>query len=457
MIVLSSSASLFALILVCFIYSGHAQYRDYTDKYKEVMLENREGLVEDLYQSNEEINLFFNPERSLLYNDGFVYVYPTSEEYRIGIIIDPCRGHTDPYSCCMNVFGVPEYAALKVTGHTQERVVNYPVIGNETEVSSNYVRSYEDGTVIPSAAVRSPDDSEIHDLECQSVGVPYGYCAGKNFAFKRAPQYPACFDYNQSLNSLAPCFDPDGTSHPNCVSVAYSQNVFIGLCRGDDPHCGTFLEIHQIEGTPYTLQTDVIAEKRITTREVSGYYTTTLPLTWMNNPKKVLCAYTESFIRIGSIVYIKPAVPVCCCPKPYKPATRVGSIQCPIGPSGGGAFGTKVKNLAQSLSVDALFIGYPYCPVNLNSEEDLMMCSAYERLDMRHYVRPCDPIVQTGGVGTKTWTSVDLDGKEYDDTCPYFDSCALTLDGGKCKGEDLVYTFMGRVGRVTFVDDVGFI
>jgi len=435
----------------------HAQYRSDQQKYAEVMLDEQIKLTNRLYESNEDLNLHFNPYSFQLENNGFIFSYPTTEEYRIGIIVDPCRGHVRPYDCCVNVFGAPEYPALKVAGHTQERVVRYPVLGNETEVRINYNLVYEDGSELPVYAQRTPDDEEVHAYECESQGVPYAYCAGKNYAFRRSSMMPACMDNNQSMNTLNSCYTIDGEEVPNCTAVGYSQNAFIGQCTGDDPHCGTFLEVHQIEGTPYSLETDVISDVRIDNRNVSGYYTTTLPMTWKGNPNKVLCAYTESFIRVGSIVYIKKTVPVCCCAKPFKPATRVGSVQCPIGPAGGGAFGYRVKSLSQTLSVDAIFAGYPYCPIDLRSDEDKMMCSVYERRDLRHYVRGCLPVLQSDPNVFRSWTSDDLDGKEYDGLCPYFDSCALTLDDGKCKGEDLVYTFMGRVGKVTFVDDVSLI
>ncbi len=436
----------------------YAQYRASSSQYQEIMKDQEAVLVEELYKSNEEINLFFNPTSFQIPNDGFTYQYPTSEEYQIGILIDPCRGHPQYYSCCNNTYGTPEYPALKVSGFTQERVVRYPVLGNETEVRKNYNLVYEDGTAMPSSAERSADDNEVIDYDCESPGVPYSYCNGKNYAYQKSQLVPACMDNNQSMNTLNNCYSPvDGSPLPNCVAVAYTQNAFIGLCKGESSHCGTYLEVHQIEGTPYSLQTDVISDVRITTRGVSGYYTTVLPTTWMNNPNKVLCAYTESFIRVGSIVYITSNVPVCCCAKPFKPATRVGSVQCPTGPNGGGAFGYPVKNLAQTLVVDASFAQYPYCPIDLTSDRDLMMCSTYEAKDRRHYVRPCLPVRQANNFLARSWTSDDLDGKEYDALCPYFDSCALTLDDGKCKGGDLVYTFMGRVGKVTYVDDVSLI
>ena len=57
----------------------------------------------------------------------------------------------------------------------------------------------------------------------------------------------------------------------------------------------------------------------------------------------------------------------------------------------------------------------------------------------------------------RSYTSEDLFGDDYSGVCPYFDSCALTTDDGKCRGDDLVYTFQGRVGRVTHVDDTALI
>lgn len=448
--------AVFLLVLICLLHSGDAQYRDYTDKYAEVIRTEKNLLNSKLLDAYPDLNQLINPESVLLYNDGFRFDYPISDDYRINILIDPCRGHADN-DCCLNVFGTPEYTALKVAGHTQERVVQYKIIGDETEVSSNYDLVYEDSSTVPVYAQRTADNYEQIDLECTGVGEPYSFCRGKNYALGRSPLVPACTDNNQSMNTLESCVHPNGTVLPTCSQVAYAQNAFIGECGIDDPHCGTFLEVHQIQGTPYSEENDVITDVRIETRDVSGFYTTTIPMTWKGDPNKVLCAYTESYIRVGSIVYIKPSVPVCCCAKPFKPATRVGGVQCPIGSVGGGAFAFKSQNMAQTLRVDSLYGNYPYCPIDLDSDIDKMMCSVYESKDRRHFIRTCDTVTQWNPAVWRTWSSLDLDGKEYDGVCPYFDECALTLDDGKCKGEDLVYSFIGRVGRVTFVDDVSLI
>lgn len=447
---------------------SHAQYRNYTDKYKEVMLAEAETLRTEILASDYDLAVHYDPASTLLYNDGVVFNFPLPDEYRIGIIIDPCRGH-DNYSCCMNVFGSPEYPKLKQSSHSQERVLKFTELAAANDVQMNYDLVYEDSSSVPSGAQRTPDDYEIHNTTCKSYlkGVNDGddeyttYCQGKDYGYRKADLVPACMDNNQSLNTRDNCFDPlTGVSHKHCVQVAYSQNAFIGQCGIDDAHCGTFLEIHQLEGTPYSTQEDVISDVRVTMREVSGFYTTMMPLTWKNDPNKVLCSYSEAFIRVGSIVYVKAImqyVPVCCCPTPYSAFTRVGSVQCPVGPAGGGASAFRQKTLAQTLTVDTLILNYPFCPNDLSSDEDLMMCSVREVADNRYYVRACSDVYQADPDVTRSFTSDDLFGVDYSDVCPYFSSCALTTDDGKCRGDDLVYTFQGRVGRVTYVDDAALI
>ena len=255
---------------------------------------------------------------------------------------------------------------------------------------------------MPVLAQRTPDDYEIHDEACEayltgSDGSTLNYCQGKNYGYQKV-LVPACMDNNQSLNTLNDCVDPlTGINHTYCTQVAYSQNAFIGKCGIDDDHCGTYLEIHQMEGTPYSTQEDVIADVRIDTRNVSGFYTTMMPLTWKKSSNKVLCAYTESFVRVGSIVYILPLmqyVPLVAARKLFKPSTRVGLCNALSGPAGGGAFAFHQKTLAQTLTVDTLLTGYPYCPTDLSSPIDRMMCSVRENKDRRHYVRNCTQVYQ---------------------------------------------------------------
>lgn len=97
------------------------------------MEEGVETLVGEV-QSHPDVNLFFYPDRALLSANSYVYDYPISADYRIGILIDPCRYNS--YNCCMNVYGMPEYRALLSSGLESERVFKYNVLANETQVSA---------------------------------------------------------------------------------------------------------------------------------------------------------------------------------------------------------------------------------------------------------------------------------------------------------------------------------
>jgi hypothetical protein len=159
-----------------------------------------------------------------------------------------------------------------------------------------------------------------------------------------------------------------------CMQVAYSQNAFVGLCSGplaNDPHCGTYLEIHMRHGSPYNEETDVIAEVKLDTRNVSGYYTITMPTTWMNDPNRVICAYYQDFFRVGSIVYINPDSPRCCCPPIYDGRTRVGSFICPIGGITGltGPYAADLRDTVEHISRDANMLDYPWCLSGLEDDD----------------------------------------------------------------------------------------
>jgi hypothetical protein len=332
------------------------------------MAANEILLAEDI-KSHPDTNLFFNPDRALMSDANYVFDYPLSAQYRIGILIDPCRFNS--YNCCMNVFGTPEYPALLKSSLEQEREYKYVEIADETDVSSNYYLVYEDGSAIATNAQRSADDYQIHNETCEAMDVPYSYCQGRNYATQRSLLRPACMDNNSTLDVLTGCYSTEGEFSPHCVQVGYSSNTFIPLCKEAQSNCGTFLEVHIAHGTPYQEENVIVAETPITQRNVTGYYTTTLPLTWMGNATKVLCAYTESEMRIGTLVYIKSSAPVCCCPQPYQATTRVGSFQCPIGATGYGAFGQRSTNIADMMSVDSLMLAYPYCHNDLSSDRDM--------------------------------------------------------------------------------------
>lgn len=314
----------------------------------------------------------FDPKSLYIKSDFYKEDYPLSQYYRIRILMDPCRYNA--YNCCMSVFGAPEYPALLSPNLEPERVVKPIVLASDVDVSKNVKFVTEEGNDIVPNALRVADDYSSWDPRCIAMNNPFSNCSGLNWAMQKSPLRPACVDNNYSLNALTPCYSPDG-SQPGipCVQVGYSQNAFIGTC-GDssDPNCGTYLEIHMPNGSPYQDESAVIAQTLITTMNVSGVYSTTLPLTWMGNTSRVLCAYTESFLRIGSEVYIKPNAPVCCCPSLYNTKTREGSFFCPKGPDDmlhNGPFAREAISVTDKVKLDINLAIFPYCPTTLSSND----------------------------------------------------------------------------------------
>lgn len=417
------------------------------------MQENTEELKGQI-QSHPDVNLLFYPEREYISSKYYIFDYPESANYRIGILVDPCRFNA--YNCCMNVFGQPEYPALLTSNLEAERSFKYNVIADDEEVAKNYFLVYEDGSSVATAEQRAPDDFAIYNESCVGLNDPNTKCVGRNYAFVRSPLRPPCVDNNYTLDILEGCYDPvTGEKHSQCIQVAYTSNTFIPQCNewgNRDEDCGTYLEVHIAHGTPYTNESDIISDVLLDQRNVSGYYTTMLPTTWMGNSSKVLCSYTESVLRIGSLAYVKPSAPVCCCPPPFQTDTRVGSFFCPIGPTDDGPYAYRPKSLPDTLSMDSLLLDYPFCPIDISANIDRIMCSAYDARNRRAYTRNCTVVTHTDITRERSWTSVDMVG-EYDGLCSYYDSCAMTLDAGKCFPQDRRFTFIGQVGIVTALDN----
>ena len=321
-------------------------------------------------EEHPDVNFLFNPDSVLLDTNQYVFYYPLSAKYRIGMLIDPCRYNS--YNCCVNVFGSPEYPALLTSNLEPERAFQYDVIADENEVASNYFVIDEDSNSVDITAQTSADDSAVFNLSCIARNNPTSFCSGRNYAYSRSSLRPPCVDNNSTYNNLNGCFAPNGTKFANCLTVAYSSNAFIPQCNTSTAgqHCGTFLEIHMAHGTPYQDETAIISQVRVDQRNVSGYYTTVIPTTWMGNNSKVLCSYSESALRIGSLVYIQNTAPICCCPAPYSADLRYGSFQCPIGPTANGPFAYLPKTIADSLIIDTLLLDYPFCHIDLTYNVD---------------------------------------------------------------------------------------
>lgn len=82
-----------------------------------------------------------------------------------------------------------------------------------------------------------------------------------------------------------------------------------------------------------------------------------------------------------------------------------------------------------------------------------MLMADFDDEEQRHYVRHAATV--TMNQNTLYATSSDLQGTEYNDICPYFDSCALLVDTNQtsCSGSDSTFSFAGHVGIVTEVID----
>ena len=192
-------------------------------------------------------------------------------------------------------------------------------------------------------------------------------------------QMAACMDNNETVKAMLPCYDLNGALSPHCMQVAYSQSSFIHVCGGeftDNDHCGTFLEVHRQNGSPYDPEETILSDTKITTRETSGMVTTTLSLSYKGDPTKILCEFGETVIRVGSMVLIKEQAPTCCCPQGYNTKAQVGRFECPRSPTGPphGPFAVAVNTLEKHRSNDEGQSAYPFCP-NLDENIDQLLCS----------------------------------------------------------------------------------
>jgi hypothetical protein len=77
------------------------------------------------------------------------------------------------------------------------------------------------------------------------------------------------------------------------MQLSYAQKAFFSLCgsefANDMHYCGTYIEIHRENGSPYDTEGTILAEMRITTEEANSRYTTTIDLTYKNNDRRLLC------------------------------------------------------------------------------------------------------------------------------------------------------------------------
>lgn len=412
--------------------------------------------------------------------------FPGNWEYYIGLIINPCGMNgtrhayyeTLGFDCCMHRFGQGEYGFLKPAAlpfYSDERLLGSRIPNNRQlaphdEILSNIILVDEDGNELPYSSSRRADDEEFIDESCRDVRDPYLHCTGFLIGSRRSKSVAPCWDNNQTVDATLDCYTPAGTRMSTCMQIGFTQTAFIHVCsaQADEDSCGTFIEIHRPNGSPYDAEDEVLSHTKLITRFTNGVVTTTIPLTYKYNPFQILCAYTETKPRIGSLVLINANTRQCCCPAKYRIATRIGSFFCPQkagtlgGPFAGSFSSSTTTSLTELLEHDKTLNQYPFCHLT-KENEDVLMCSyqsftftefRYDSSDGvgsergRFYTYPCNPVTMES-TGTY-YTSSDLSGR-YAAACTYgepFKPCGLMPQNGTCDINDQVWTFQGEVGRL---------
>ena len=408
--------------------------------------------------------------------------YPDPEDYVIDLLINPCgvngtrnsKDNSIPlgYDCCMNHYGRGEYGYMKYheSYHNGELPMNKLEIfkrrisADVNEPFHNIVLVDEKGDEIPYDSSRRADDHTVIDEDCRGLRDPHSNCLRDRLKAEVSPFLPSCWDHNQTVDSTQDCYTPEGIRNSKCMQISYAQNAFIHVCGGklaNDDRCGTFIEIHVPNGSPYDNEETVIAKTKIISRETNGMTTTTIPLTYQNNDKRVLCSYIETKIRIGSMVRITEDSMECCCPAQYNRKTKLGSFFCPRQSNeDSGPFAKKIDSISEHLKRDYQETIYPSCH---DSEENLdsLLCS---RSIMSQY--KVEPKMRSLLVGKATmlhteicqplnftnrgfFSSPDLHG-EYNTPCQLGD--AFKACGGissNCVGMDNKFSFRGKIGKVS--------
>ena len=479
----------FLVALLLLPMATHAQFQEGTSKFEQKMKDGEETLQEEI-QSHDDIKEFYFPEKLFADIDIYRTEIPLSQDFTIGVMVNPCGDNsTDTpetwlgYDCCMDRFGDGEYGYLNDAAmETMDLVYpifraarsDPPIPSGSDEIFENIVLVDDRRQIKTIETSRRADDEVLVDEECKGVHDPHPYCMGVRLRKRIYNQMAPCTDNNETVSAMRSCYTPDGELSKHCMQVSYTQSAFVHVCGGefsDDPHCGTFLEIHRTNGSPYDDEDTLISETKLLTRETSGMITTIIPLFYGFDSTKILCEFKETVIRVGTMVLIKEQAPSCCCPGLYNTLNREGRFMCPNKPgTPHGPFADKVDNLEEMLARDASRGNYPFCP-EMPEDQDLMACSKQattgfsqetriEKLggvfgsQMRYYSTPCFHVNQTNhptkGYG---FTSPDLK-RTYNDKCDYFESCGkLNMGEQNCVGGDDKFTFAGYIGKVVSIPD----
>ena len=165
------------------------------------------------------------------------------------------------------------------------------ILASHDEVLHNVITVDEDGKEISFEHSRRADDHTMIDEECVGLRDPHRSCLGMRLRAIKSPYNPSCWDHNQTVDATLRCYASNGRRRANCMQLSYSQNAYFTICGGeysDSSQCGTYIEIHRENGSPYDDEGNMLAESKIVTEEASGMYTTTIDLTYKNDGKRLL-------------------------------------------------------------------------------------------------------------------------------------------------------------------------
>ncbi|CAM9598837.1 unnamed protein product [Scytosiphon promiscuus] len=446
---LVGSVPLAVAFFVLLLHAAAAQYNPDTPLYEENMGKAEADLIASL-EGGEYVEDVFYPERQYGDTDTFVFEFPDSSEYTIGIIVDPCKGNS--YDCCHRFYGSPEYPMLVEPDETSFRAVEKYLFADTTEILANTIIVDKEGVTVPTANSRFADDEIVIDDNCTALGVPDGLsCVGFRQKQQRSTSVARCTDNNQTVDAGGSCQSITGEVSEHCLALGYSQTAISVICGGEyaeDDHCGTFLELHMGYGNSYADVEDVLSEVRLLTANVTGYTTTTIPTTWMDDSSRILCAFEHVSLLEGTMVLVSEDAPMCCCPRAFSQKDLLGSLVCPVYGSLEGPYAASPTTVTEQLAFEEDSQTYPFCP-SLEEDEDLLVVSEYSTPWRRFYTREAASIKLDNA--TSTYMSEDLAGS-YDGSCQYLPQCGLSTQG-TCGGDDREYTFRGQVGKITTAPD----
>jgi hypothetical protein len=250
-----------------------AQYADGTTLFTETM-----GLANAVLNTSitnlPDLEMIFYPNKYRLPTDYYTFLPPDrAADYTQNVIFNPCQGYE--YNCCSDTYGTPEY-----------------LIVDSDPASPGYgtrQQQLDDSSTLDPTASRLPDDEFFVDNSCTGANQPPGRtdCVIARVARRAPSMFPRCWNRNDTVVADQPCRSPfDGSVLPLCIELGVTQTNFVVECGGafaNDPHCGTFLEVHR---PGFALS---VGEVRLRGMYPSGYRMTVISTTYMQDSGRTLC------------------------------------------------------------------------------------------------------------------------------------------------------------------------